>query len=238
MSSRTLSDRLQELQTTGVIRRIVDQDVHLPAVSYAVATSVHIATLPDEAMRRLIVNIAKFQIERRKNLDIMMNYYPGPDTAEQLLDRVIADYERDFLWTLQYALAHPDEAPLLLIYHKAEYSANLDYLWYRWRNNPAIHPAITKKLDHEQTEVEKMLNEFTAYFDETLQPLAKSFLEYYATLLVKDEFNDHPRNLIDKILEEEDRKRELETRFGSPIIDERLRTFKHAKGWKKFPKQV
>ena len=234
LSSRTLSDRLKELQGKGLVRRIIDNSTYPPAVYYEAASKAHLIKFPIGKQLMVIERMMKEWRELRETLHAMLFSSENPEkTARLIVEYTLEDYVFDLLFTLKYCFENTDVAPILIAYHTQLYEARLLALMDAWRKNPTILNIINKAWielkEERKREIENILKNFVAPFKD--KPLAKAILKLYAVKRSLYGYKEPITRFVKEIPKNKTMKEELEKIFKAPIDKERLEAVIKEQAW-------
>lgn len=227
VSTRTLSDRVQDLQKTGAVRRIIDQSEYPPAVFYEATSSSHLFKLPIGLSLRIIQGMKE---AKKEVYEEMVGF---SDSAERTIDMTIDNYIVDLLFTLRYCLENPEsQTPHLINFHVNEYMAQIESLVHLWRNKPElieVIKTIQNRVMSERKEFEnKVLEKYASQFKDKdfAKPIIGLFAIYDARKKTKSIFD-----FLKELEKSKELQQELEKRFRLKVDKERLEAILKEKAW-------
>jgi DNA-binding HxlR family transcriptional regulator len=185
-STRTLSTRLQELQAKGLVRRIVDDKVYPPAVSYELSSN---AVLVEGNTALVATQLKQLLKELRENRQILKHFINSNTSTEDVLMHYIDDYVMDFLYIMNSSFENPQLFPYIMFNMKELYAGRMANLFEYWQKNPEMKKTVKevyeKATKENQEDIDKNLSNWTVKFAD--QSLAKAVFKLYAVKLVKNE---------------------------------------------------
>jgi DNA-binding HxlR family transcriptional regulator len=233
ISTRTLSNRLKDLEKSGFVRRIIDTSVYPPAVYYEITTRGHKAEFPFVAVLSELQNF-EISIDAFRSITGVLKTRLESNDPEAALEIISLDYLNYLLTTLYLCLdAQPEALPFIMDHNVSRYEIMLKTLITEILNSPALAKAVKdtyQRLRKEEKEtIKKYEDKFCAEFKD--KELSKVVVSQFALMKSYGEVKTL-KDFFKKILEDELSHKAIEKRFGKPISEKRLKNLLSDPAWK------
>lgn len=233
LSSRTLAKRTKELQKQGLVRRIVDTTVYPPAVYYEGTKLSYLMSLPITAGLDAITKMLEAQLQTRRIIET------SESNPNKLMEHLVTEYERDFLFTLNYSiedyekLGEKSEWPYLVTYHVQAYESRIMELIRVALQSSKLREAIKNVYkdfkEGDDKRRNNLIQEVVGPFQD--KELAEPMMKEYCGLLVQG-LVKKPTDFFKMIKNNDQLKEKIEHDFGTTLDKKRLLSFFEDPGWK------
>ena len=233
MSTRTLSDRLKNLEESGFVRRSIDTKVYPPAVYYELTNQGHKSEFP---FVMILSELQKFEMavkEFGETTGLIKTSLEDGD-PDKALQATLINYLHNLLLTLNLCLdAKPEALPFIMDYNVKSYEVNLTALVAAILNSPSFAKVVRKSYEDIKKENRATINrheeDFCTPFKD--KELSKVVVSQFAVMRSIGEVKT-PVEFFKKILNDNSTLKKIEKRFGIPIPEKRLRTMLDDPAWK------
>lgn len=235
LSSRTLSDRIKDLEQKGAVTRIIDSSVYPPAVYYEATSSAYLTKLPIGSALDQIKHMLEEWRARQRFLDTNIS------DPQMIINNMVEDYVLDLLFTLNYCMEEEKRThwPFLAYYHFKAYESRIMELIRVMHKSPKLIEAVKKTYQNfrrkRDKEMEKLLNPLVALFKD--KELARSTIKQFMVLLSQG-YVKNPSQFLKQLQGKKDIRVRVEERFGKPIDDSRLEAIIADPAWEKIGESI
>jgi len=234
ISTRTLADRLKELQRNGFIRRIIDEQVYPPAVSYEKTSAAALKQAPVGMHGQILRLFAEFLAEERDMRKIVTAQLERDASSEDIVIASIEGYVVDFLFTLRFCLENSRMSPYVVFFHKELYGARLEHLIEAWTKKPELAKAVC---DEQERLMQDRKEESNKAFEKWSEPfsnkaLAKAIIRLYVQKVALGDEKGNAYEFLKRLIENQGLQKELHLESGIQIDVQELKRIHKEPGWK------
>lgn|GEM_PF-1325251 len=234
ISTRTLADRLKELQGKGVIRRIIDDSSYPPAVYYEKTSNVILMPSPNGEHAQIWKMLSQFRDEERELRKVVTTQLEGNASPEDILEAAIEGYIVDLLFTLRYSIEESKMAPYLVFYHKEMYAARLEHLIEAVASKPelakALHDMQEKLMLERKKESDKAFEKWSKPFSN--KTLAKAIIRLYSQKVASGDEKGNAYEFLSRLIENQELQNELQHQSEIEVDMQELEKIHKEPGWK------
>ena len=227
VSSRTLSDRLQDLMDNGIVKRKVDPETHPPSTYYELNLNIDITNFPQGHLYSLFQKFLD-----KKNQSASLLRLIDRRTPKEILENTFNAFKHDFLFTLSNCVENPEYSEYLALLYLDQYQAQIknlvSYIKEDDKYSKEIKAIYEDFIGEQKKKVEKEINEALTNFED--KELARAVLVLYFQSVFA--YNMELYIFLVQMAQSPDLKAKLEKEFGSPVEEERLNKLISESAWK------
>lgn len=227
VSSRTLSDRLQDLLDNGIVKRKVDPETHPPSTYYELNPNIDIANLPHGNLYTLF---QKFLDKKDKSASLLRLI--DKRTPKEILQNNFNLFQHDFLFTLSNCAENSEYSEYLALLYLDQYQAQIknlvSYIKEDEKYSKEIKVMYEDFLSEQKKNVEKEINKALTNFED--KELARAVFVLY--LQNVSTYNMELLIFLVQMAQSPELKAKLEKEFGAPVEEERLNKLISESAWK------
>jgi hypothetical protein len=227
ISSRTLSDRLQDLTDNGIVKRKVDPGTHPPSTYYELNSNIDITNFPHGYLFSVFQKFLD-----KKNQSASLFRLIEKSTPKEILDNKFNSLKYDFLFTLSYIVGNPEYSDHLILFYLDQYQEEIKNLISSIKGNNKfsveIEGMFEEFIGEQKKNVEKVIEKALNDFKD--KELAKAVLGLYFESAFA--YNMELYIFLVQMAQSPDLKARLEKKFGAPVEEERLNKLISEDAWK------
>ena len=227
VSSRTLSDRLQDLIDNGIVKRKVDPETHPPSTYYEINPNIEISNFPQG---HVYSTFQKFLDTKNQSASLLRLIEKR--TPKETLENTFNAFKHDLLFTLDYCAENPDYSEYLALLYLDQYQTQIENLILSIKNNDKYGESIKSIFEDfirdQKKNVEKEIIKALTNFED--KELARAVLVLYFGSAFT--YNMELYIFLVQMAQSEELKVKLEKEFGAPVEEERLNKLISESAWK------
>ncbi|MGQ9781423.1 MAG: winged helix-turn-helix transcriptional regulator [Nitrososphaeria archaeon] len=227
LSSRTLSDRLQELMDKDLVRRKVDPSARPPSTYYELNPNFDIGRLREGHLYSLY----QTYLDKRNRSAGLLRIIERR-TPKEVLENTFNTLRHDFLFTLNYCLENPDYAQHIVLLYLDSYQTQVKNLTTYIRKNRAFGDQVKEMfnsfIESQEKNARKVIEEALSNFED--KQLARAVLSLYFKKVFA--YNMELYIFLVQVSQSKELRNELEKEFGEPVEEERLNKLISEESWK------
>ena len=227
LSSRTLSDRLQDLMDKDLVRRKVDPSARPPSTYYEINPNIDITRFPEGYLYSLFQTYLDKRNESSGLLRIIEKKEP-----REILENTFNAFKHDFLFTLNYCLENPEYSQFLTHLYLDLYQTQTKNLTAYIKKNQTFGDQIREMfkefIKEQKKNAGKVIEEALTNFED--KELARAVLTLYFKKVFT--YNMELYIFLVQVSQSKELKDELEKDFGAPVEEERLNKLISESAWK------
>ncbi len=227
LSSRTLSDRLQELMDKDLVRRKVDPSARPPSTYYELNPNFDVSRLREGHLYSLYQAYLDKRNKSAGLLRIIERKAP-----KEVLENTFNTLRHDFLFTLNYCLENPDYSQHIVLLYLDLYQTQVHNIMTYLRKNQAFADQVKEMfksfIENQEKDARKVIEEALGNFED--KQLARAVLSLYFKKVYS--YNMELYIFLVQVSQSRELREELEKEFGEPIEEERLNKLVSEDAWK------
>ena len=228
LSTRTLSDRIKDLNAKGLVNRTVDHSEYPPAVSYGVSSSGKLAT-SDVGLQALHFRLLLDGLRENR---VYFRHFLEEGDITGYVDMVIEDFIGEFLFTAKYVFEKPLLAPHLIEFYARLSAAKLESLFELWEKYPEVEKSVVKAWtelsEGRKRQQEERIDIYVQGFQN--RDLASAIIKCYSADLIYG-FKGSIQDYLEGIMGNKERLEKLEKELGASLTEARLQLLTQEKAW-------
>jgi len=227
LSSRTLSDRLQDLTSKDLVRRKVDVTSRPPSTYYGINPTIGKIDFPPGTLHAAFRDYLD-----KRNQSTNLFKIAGKRTPREVLQTTFRSISHDILFTVNYCMDNPENAQYIILFYLDMLQSQLSSLLSFAKKNPEfrveIKELLKESIKEQEKYAEKVIENFLDGFED--KELARATLMIY----FKEAFTQNMELFIflAQVSQSEELRNKIAQIFGHEIDEERLNKLISENAWK------